>query len=306
MNKILPHWFKQEIPDMQKLRELKELFHSSHLNTVCQEAQCPNLGKCWQEKTATFMILGNVCTRNCRFCAVQSGVPSEVNSDEPLKVAQAVKQLGLKYVVITSVTRDDLLDEGAEQFVQTIQAIRDVSPDTKVEILIPDLSFVNKNLAKVVNASPDVIGHNIETVRSVFQQVRSGADYEKSLSVLRHIKQIDPLMIVKSGFMVGLGETFDEVIELMKDLYQTGCDILSIGQYLCPHPEKNVGESRFVLLEEFETYRMQGKVIGFPYIISGPLVRSSFLAEEGYAVISKSRKEENFEEEIDNFFPFNI
>ncbi len=301
MKKRLPDWFKQNLPDRKKVQELKELFQSASINTVCQEAHCPNLSQCWEKKVATFMILGHICTRNCRFCAVSSGVPSPVNPREPIEVAAAIKKLGLKYVVITSVTRDDLADQGARQFVLTINAIRKVSPSTAVEVLIPDLCYENDNLKQVIEARPEVIGHNIETTERIFGTVRPQADYHRSLAVLAAVKEMDPTCLVKSGFMVGLGETLPEIRYLMKDLRKVDCDILSIGQYLAPSSNGHVKESRFVNVEEFAVYEDYGRQLGFQYVLSGPKVRSSFLAEEGYRYVIANRQsgfEEGFRDSI--------
>jgi len=285
----LPSWFRQELPDMEKIRRMKNLFHQGRLHTVCESALCPNMGKCWGQGVATFMILGETCTRACRFCAVETGRPISLDEEEPYHVAQAVKELNLRFVVITSVARDDLQDEGAEHFVKTIQAIREISPETKIEILIPDFSNKFDSLKKVVGVKPEVISHNIETVRRLSPLVRPQADYERSLKVLKTLKCLDSSIFIKSGFMVGLGETFEEIIELMKDLVSVGCDILTIGQYLAPtRMKRHLRETRFVAPGEFVEYRLIGLDLGFKHVMSGPLVRSSFLAEEGYRDCIKS------------------
>ncbi len=279
----LPSWFKQSLPDIQKIRGMQELFRGSGLHTVCESALCPNLGKCWGQGVATFMILGNVCTRACRFCAVAAGRPLEVDVNEPCQVARAVRKLGLRYVVVTSVARDDLQDEGAGHFQRTIEAIRALTPDVKVEVLIPDFSAKLEHLKLVTDAAPEVISHNLETVRRLSPAVRPQADYERSLSVLKLIKNLDSSIFVKSSFMVGLGETKEEIVELMQDLRRSFCQILTIGQYLAPtQMKRHVRVERFVTPEEFESYQRLGLELGFKHVMSGPLVRSSYIAEEGY------------------------
>ena len=279
----LPSWFKQEIPNMEKARSMKDLFRETGLHTVCESAHCPNIGECWGRGTATFMILGDVCTRACRFCAVAAGKPLVVDPHEPQHVARAVQKLNLKFVVITSVARDDLPDEGAEQFAQTIFEIRRLLPDVKIEILIPDFSGLAENIKIVTDARPEVISHNIETVVRLSKKVRPQAEYQRSLETLKIMRELGSSLIVKSSLMVGLGETREEVIATMKDLLQAGCDILTIGQYLAPSQSKrHVPVERFITPEEFESYKVLGLSLGFKYVASGPLVRSSYLAEEGY------------------------
>lgn len=280
---VLPSWFKQELPDMNKIRDMKRRFRTSGLHTVCESARCPNMGKCWGEGVATFMILGEMCTRACRFCAVKAGRPSCVDSNEPYEVAEAVKELNLRYVVITSVARDDLEDGGAQQFARTVYAVRKVNPKTKVEVLIPDFSNKPESLKELVSAKPEVVSHNIETVRRLSADIRPQADYDRSLKVLKNFKQLDPLVFTKSGFMVGLGETYEEIVEVMTDLVKTGCDILTIGQYLAPtRLKRHVQVRRFVPPGEFEFYKRKSLSLGFKYVMSAPLVRSSFIAEQGY------------------------
>jgi len=279
----LPSWFRQEIPDMEKVRTMKARFRTVGLHTVCESALCPNLGKCWGEGVATFMILGDICTRACRFCAVNAGRPQAVNIQEPREVAEVVKEMNLKYVVITSVARDDLEDEGAQHFARTIKEIRNVNPQIKIEVLIPDFSNKMESLKKVIEAQPEVVSHNIETVRRLSPDIRPQADYERSLNVLRNFKRLNPALFTKSSFMVGLGETCDEIVELMEDLVKTGCDILTIGQYLAPTQlKRHVKVRRFVTPEEFELYKQKGLELGFKHVMSAPLVRSSFIAEQGY------------------------
>jgi lipoic acid synthetase len=229
------------------------------------------------------MILGDICTRACRFCAVKAGRPSAVDSHEPGEVAAAVKELNLRYVVITSVARDDLKDEGAGHFAETIRAVRAVSPATKVEVLIPDFSNQLSSLQTLVAAKPEVISHNIETVRRLSPDIRPQADYDRSLAVLRNFKRMGPSIFVKSSFMVGLGETEEEIVEGMADLVRAGCDILTVGQYLAPTAlKRHVRVERFPDPQEFEGYRKKGLELGFKHVMSAPLVRSSFIAERGY------------------------
>ncbi len=281
--KRLPSWFKQDLPDPDKMRDMKHLFRNFHLHTVCESAHCPNTGKCWGQGVAAFMILGEICTRSCRFCAVKAGHPVPVDSQEPRRLALAVKELNLRYAVITSVSRDDLPDRGAGQFRAVIDELRRWVPLTKIEVLTPDFSNKEENLKKIAEAAPEVIGHNIETVRRLSLRVRPQADYDRSLEVLKKFKQLAPDSFIKSGFMVGLGETRDEVFHLMKDLRETGCHILTIGQYLAPaRMKRHVTVERFVVQEEFEEYKRQGLALGFKHVMSGPLVRSSYIAEEGY------------------------
>ena len=281
--KRLPSWFRQELPNMEKITGMKELFRGARLHTVCESARCPNLGKCWGQGVATFMILGEICTRACRFCAVKAGKAMEVDIEEPRNVALTAQSLNLRYVVITSVARDDLPDEGAEHFAQTIRAVRDLVPEIKIEVLIPDFSNKLESLKKVVEACPEVVSHNMETVRSLSNKVRPQADYDRSLEVLKNFKKLDPYIFTKSSFMVGLGETQKEIEELMRDVRGTGCDILTIGQYLAPSEMKrHLPVERFAAPEEFESYKQIGLEMGFKHVESGPLVRSSFIAEEGY------------------------
>jgi len=279
----LPSWFRQDVPDMQKIRQMKEMFRTGGLHTVCESALCPNMGKCWGAGVATFMILGEVCTRACRFCAVEAGRPMKVDPGEPHQVALAVQNLRLRYVVITSVARDDLADEGAEHFAQTIQEVRRINPQTKIEVLIPDFSNKIESLRVVVEAKPEVVSHNIETVERLSPDIRPQASYGRSLKVLRNFKRLDPDLITKSSLMVGLGETKEEMVQTMKDLLDTGCDILTIGQYLAPTQlKRHVRVQCFVSPQGFDEHKMLGLQLGFKHVMSGPLVRSSYIAEEGY------------------------
>jgi len=287
----LPHWFKQEVPDMNKIRSMKELFRGVRLHTVCESANCPNMGACWKEGVATFMILGGTCTRACRFCAVPAGRPDLLDLEEPHNVALAVKQLGLRYVVVTSVARDDIEDEGAIQFAKTIAAIRRLTPEVKIEVLIPDFSAKEGSLKILSDARPEVISHNIETVRRLAPYIRPQASHDRSLRVLRAFSELKPQAFVKSSLMVGIGETDEEIIDVMGELRQAGCQILTIGQYLAPTQRKrHLPVERFLSPQEFEDYRQKGLEMGFVYVESGPLVRSSYIAEQGYqaAMVSRS------------------
>ncbi len=281
--KRLPEWFRQDIPNMEKIKGMQNFFRGSRLHTVCESAHCPNMGKCWGEGVATFMILGGTCTRACRFCAVPAGQPMHVDDQEPQSVALAVKELNLRFVVVTSVARDDLDDEGAEHFAKTIAAIRRVNPQTKIEILIPDFSNKFESLKTVVAANPEVISHNVETVRRLSPMIRPQAEYDRSLKVLETLKALDPSIFIKSSIMLGLGETHEEILEVMNDLSKAHCEILTIGQYLSPSDKKrHLKVERFITPQEFENYKRIGLDMGFKHVMSGPLVRSSFLAEEGY------------------------
>jgi len=279
----LPSWFKQRIPDLFQIEPLKKILKTSCLHTVCEEARCPNMGVCWSRGVATFMILGDVCTRSCRFCAVKSGEPKAPDRQEPLRVAVTVKELNLEYVVITSVTRDDLPDKGCGQFSDTICSLKETIPEIKVEALIPDFLGDKNLIERVVDSGVDVIAHNMETVHRLSRSLRPQANYETSLNVLKIAKQARKPVLIKSGFMVGLGESLDEVKGLMEDLVNAGCDILTIGQYLAPSKmQRHVRVERFVPPDEFETYKEIGASLGFKHIFSAPLVRSSYCAKEAY------------------------
>lgn len=283
MKEQLPSWFRQELPDMNRIREMKKMFRSSGLHTVCESARCPNIGKCWGEGVATFMILGEICTRACRFCAVKAGRPMAVDPDEPFNVAKSVRDLNLRYVVITSVARDDLPDEGADHFYQTIRQVRTVSPQTKIEVLIPDFSNRIESITRLIEAKPEVVSHNIESVRRVSSKIRPQAQYDRSLEVLRNFKKMDSEIFTKSSFMLGLDENHDEIEEVMQDLLKANVDILTIGQYLQPTQlKRHLPVEKFYTPQEFDFYKQLGLQMGFKHVMSGPLVRSSFIAEEGY------------------------
>ena len=274
-----PPWLKKRLPPFQDLQKVKSILEEADLHTVCEEARCPNLGDCFCSGTATFLILGRICTRNCGFCAVEHRSPVPPDEAEPEKLAQAVKKMGLQYVVITSVTRDDLPDGGAFLFAKTIQAIRALDSKIKIEVLIPDFKGDLNSLKDVLKENPDVLNHNIETISRLYPVVRPQAAYQRSLDLLRRSKEDYPHIPTKSGFMLGLGETQKEVLELLRDLRETGCDFLTIGQYLQPRPDR-LPVVRFVPPEEFEEYKKIGEEMGFKAVASGPFVRSSFHASE--------------------------
>lgn len=274
---VRPLWLRAPAPAGENYRELKALVQHLRLHTVCESAACPNVGECWNQRTATFMILGNVCTRRCGFCAVQKGAPLPVDYDEPRRVAEAVAALGLRYAVITSVNRDDRKDGGAELFALTIRAIRSRVPGCQVEVLIPDFQGSHAAVDVVLDAAPDVLNHNIETVPRLYRQVRLGARYERSLDILAYSKRVRPDVPTKSGLMVGLGETTDEVLAVMRDLCGCGVDILTIGQYLRPSP-RHLPVLRFVPPREFDELAEAGRRMGFRHVEAGPLVRSSYHA----------------------------
>ena len=274
-----PEWLKAPAPGGDNYRELKGLVERLKLHTVCESAACPNAGECWNQRTATFMILGNFCTRRCGFCAVQKGAPLEVDYDEPRRVAEAVATLGLRYAVITSVNRDDRKDGGAELFALTIRAIRERIPGCKVEVLVPDFQGSRDAMAVVMDAAPDVLNHNIETVPRLYKEVRFGARYERSLEMLAWAKALRPEIPAKSGLMVGLGESNDEVLAVLSDLRDHHVDIATIGQYLRPTP-KHLPVLRYVTPAEFAEFKRAGIALGFTHVESGPLVRSSYHAAE--------------------------
>jgi len=274
-----PEWLRAPAPVGANYRDLKSLITRLGLHTVCESAACPNVGDCWNRRTATFMILGNICTRRCGFCAVQKGPPLEVDMDEPRRVAEAVEAMGLKYAVITSVNRDDRKDGGALLFAMTIRAIRERVPGCRVEVLVPDFQGSRVAMELLMEARPDVFNHNTETVPRLYRQVRLGASYERSLDVLAYAKKLRPDAPVKSGLMLGLGETMDEVKAVMRDLRASCVDILTLGQYLRPSP-KHLPILRYIRPEEFAEYRRSGSEMGFAHVEAGPLVRSSYHADE--------------------------
>lgn len=270
-----PDWLKVRVPPSRVFTEMDDLLRGLKLNTVCEEAMCPNIGECFSRKTATFMILGNTCTRNCGFCAVAKGQPGPLDTDEPHRVAKAAKALDLTHVVVTSVTRDDLPDGGAAHFAETIRMIRDLRPEATIEVLVPDFMGRRESILTVLKAEPDIFNHNLETVPGLYHKVRPKAMYDRSLSVLRLAKEFTPHCYTKSGLMVGLGETQAEVKGVMVDLCSAGCDLITIGQYLQPSKEKlNVVE--FINLEVFQEYERFGAKLGFKKVTATPLVRSSY------------------------------
>lgn len=278
-SKTRPDWLKAPAPVGESYRNLKALVKDLNLHTVCESAACPNIGECWNQRTATFMILGNVCTRRCGFCAVQKGVPLEVDYDEPARVAQAVKSLGLRFAVITSVNRDDRRDGGAELFAMTIRAIHEQVPGCGVEVLVPDFQGSRDAMNIVLDASPEVLNHNTETVPRLYRQVRLGARFERSLEMLAHAKAYRADIPTKSGLMLGLGESNEEVVETMRSMRDHNVDILTLGQYLRPSP-MHLPIHRYVTVGEFAEFKRIGMEMGFKHVESGPLVRSSYHAAE--------------------------
>ena len=275
-----PEWLKVRIPGGDNYFDLKRLMRGLGLHTVCESARCPNIGECWQHRTATFMILGELCTRRCGFCAVPKGKPAgEVDEAEPERVAQAAAGMGLKYVVVTSVDRDDLPDGGSRIFAQTIDALRSRIPDCRVEVLIPDFRGSAEALETVLRAGPDILNHNVETVPRLYSVARRGSRYERSLELLRHSREIAPDIPTKSGLMAGLGETFNELTAVLADLAQAGVDIVTIGQYLRPSGEQ-LPVARFYSPAEFAALKENGERAGIRHVESGPLVRSSYHAHE--------------------------
>lgn len=275
-----PDWLKIRLPQGKTSAEVRQILDNFGLHTVCQSARCPNLGECWGAQTATFLIMGDVCTRNCTFCAIASGLPQSLDPNEPQRVAKAAVRLGLKHVVITSVTRDDLPDGGARHFINTIYAVRWHLPEATIEILIPDFAGNNDALTTVLSAEPDILNHNLETVPSLYPEVRPGASFSQSLFLIQLAAEQG--VCAKSGLMLGLGETIEEVRQVMKNLSGAGCQILTLGQYLQPsHAHHPV--SRFYTPEEFESLKKEGMSYGFRHVESGPLVRSSYMAHRALA-----------------------
>jgi lipoic acid synthetase len=272
-----PAWLRAPAPVGENYRELKGIMERLRLHTVCESAACPNVGECWNHRTATFMILGNVCTRRCGFCAVEKGAPLPVDYDEPRRVAEAVAAMGLRFAVITSVNRDDRPDGGGELFALTIRAIRERIPGCGVEVLTPDFQGNLAAVETVLAATPEIFNHNTETVPRLYRQVRLGARYERSLDVLAHARRVAPAVPTKSGLMLGLGETSDEVLDVMRDLRAAHVGILTLGQYLRPSP-RHLPIIRYVPPAEFDDFRREGYAMGFAHVEAGPLVRSSYHA----------------------------
>ena len=272
-----PPWLRVRMPSGETYFELKRLVRQHRLHTVCEEAMCPNIGECWNQRSATFMLLGDTCTRSCGFCAVKTGRPGILDEQEPERVAEAIATLHLRYAVITSVNRDDVHDGGSHIFAATIRAVRHAVPTCRVEVLIPDFKGNWDALAEVVEAGPDVLNHNLESIARLYYKVRPQAKYERSLELLWRVKQLDATMRTKSGVMVGLGEAPDEIVDAMRDLRRSACDLLTIGQYLRPSPQ-HLPVERFYHPEEFAELKRQGEAMGFVHVESGALVRSSYHA----------------------------
>lgn len=278
MNQRLPEYLKRPIIDTDKTRTVRRILKTKCLNTVCENARCPNKNECYTKNTATFLIMGSDCTRNCRYCNINCAKPLPLDENEPLHVAEAVKDLGLKYAVITSVTRDDLPDGGAEHFAKCIYEIRNISSDIKIEILTPDFKGNKNSLDTIIKAHPDVFNHNIETVRRVFKTSRPQGDYDCSLEVLKYVKDNSDI-ITKSGLMIGLGETFEDIEETLIDLKNAGCDILTIGQYIQPS-KSHLEVSKYYTPDEYDRLKLLAEKIGIKHYQIGPLVRSSYRASE--------------------------
>jgi len=273
-----PHWLKVKLPSGDNYKELRQIVETHNLHTICSSGRCPNMGECWGERTATFMILGNICTRSCGFCNVATGKPLPADLAEPEKVAKSIQLMGVKHAVITSVDRDDLPDGGAGLWAATIRKIRDYNPDITMETLIPDFQGKQHLLDIIIKEAPEVVSHNLETVRRLTKQVRKQAKYDRSLAVLKYLKD-QGINRTKSGIMLGLGETKEEVIETMKDLRQAGVDVMTIGQYLQPSP-KHLPVERYPHPDEYKQYETIGLEMGFRFVESGPLVRSSYHAHK--------------------------
>lgn len=276
--KRLPDYLKKPIINTETTKTVRNILKNHCLNTVCENARCPNKNECYTKHTATFLIMGNVCTRNCRYCNISGGIPEELNENEPKEVANAIKELGLKYAVITSVTRDDIPDGGADHFAKTIEEIKKISQNTKIEILTPDFNGDKNSLDIIIKAMPEVFNHNIETTKQVFKKARPKGNYQTSLEVLKYVKDNSNIK-TKSGLMVGLGETFEEIEETFEDLKNVGCDILTVGQYIQPS-KKHLEVDKYYTLEEFEEIKKLAKKVGFKNFQIGPLVRSSYMAKD--------------------------
>ncbi len=286
-----PSWLRVRLPTGEKYKHVRNLVDTYKLHTICQSGNCPNMGECWGAGTATFMILGNTCTRSCGFCAVATGRPDPVDWDEPQRVAEAIHLMKVKHAVLTSVDRDELKDGGSIIWANTVRAVRALNPDTTLETLIPDFKGIKENIQRVVDVAPEVVSHNLETVERLTRQVRIQAKYHRSLEVIRYLKEKG--MRTKSGIMLGLGEKKDEVVQAMQNLYDNGCDVVTLGQYLQP-TSRHLRVERFVTPAEFEAYKAIGYEMGFDFVESGPLVRSSYHAERhihsGREAYAKSRK----------------
>jgi lipoic acid synthetase len=273
-----PEWLKKTVSlNNSNINQVKDLLANLNLNTVCQSAKCPNIFECFSKKTATFMLMGNICTRNCAFCGVRSGKPQNLDKFEPKNIAKAVKEMGLSYIVLTSVTRDDLEDGGAKHFAKTVREIKNTDPNLKVECLIPDFKGSKENLKILLDVKPDVLNHNLETIKRNYKTVRDHASYNKSLDILKNSKDINPEVLTKSGFMLGLGEELKEILELLHDLESNNCDIVTIGQYLQPSKE-NYPVQKYYSCEEFEKIKNLASNFNFRAVVAGIFVRSSYEA----------------------------
>jgi len=285
----LPDWFRKPLPRGGAVSSVRELVADLGLHTVCESAKCPNLNECWSRKTATFMVLGNHCTRRCFFCSVPKAKPDPVDADEPRRVAEGARRLGLHHIVVTSVDRDDLPDKGAEHFVQVVRELR-AAGTFVVELLTPDFKGIPEVADRIVDAGPDIFNHNVETVPRLYKTVRPGAVYQGSLALLQRVKKRDPRVLTKSGLMVGLGESDDEVLEVMRDLKAHGVDIVTMGQYLRPS-DRELPVSRYVSPEQFDALRARAEEVGFLGVYAGPFVRSSYNADSVYEhVVSRSAR----------------
>lgn len=290
MSQPLPEWLKIRLPRPDTIKEVENLMRSKNLHTVCESARCPNLPECWSKKTATFMILGNTCTRSCGFCAINVGKGEELDPFEPLNVAQSTKRMGMKHVVVTSVARDDLKDEGAGQFAKTITQIHRVCPETIVEVLTPDFKAKPDLIKIVVDAFPEIYNHNIETIERLHTIVRPQAKYNRTMRVLEMVKEFNPRIYTKSGIMLGLGETREEVLKVLQDLRNIGVDAVTIGQYLRP-TMKHLPVNKFIHPDEFKEYETIGAEMGFAFVASGPFIRSSYNAIAFSEIVMKERLE---------------
>jgi lipoyl synthase len=281
-----PPWIKVRAPGGEEYERVRGIMRDQKLHTVCEEAQCPNIGECWGRGTATFLMMGDTCTRSCGFCDIKTGRPNPLDWNEPNRIAESVRALGLRHVVITSVNRDDRADGAAPIFAMVIRRIRQLQPGCSIEVLIPDFKGNTNALKIVMDAQPEILNHNVETVPRLFKQVQPQDNYDWAMATLANAKQMDPLVLTKSGIMVGLGETFDEVVEVMGDLAARGVDILTIGQYLQPS-KQHLPVERFYLPEEFDRFIEIGKTLGFKWVESGPLVRSSYRADQQVRALSQ-------------------
>ena len=283
-----PNWLRVKAPISKGYNDTRDIIHNLKLNTVCEEAACPNIGECWQQKHATVMILGSVCTRNCSFCNVATGIPDKLDPHEPERLAVAAQKLGLKHIVVTSVDRDDLEDGGAEHFAKCINYIRIYSPSTTIEVLTPDFLRKEGAMEKVVQARPDVFNHNIETVPGLYTRIRPGARYFHSINLLKRVKELDPTIFTKSGIMVGLGERAEEILQVMDDMRTANVDFITIGQYLQPS-NKHAKVERYVTPEEFKEYEKLARAKGFLMVSASPLTRSSYHAGDDFAKMQAER-----------------